>query len=146
VTVGVRVRGSGRDPQASIFSQPAMGEADALSYLVIGRPMAQASTAEGANLRNSAVALGLKQAMPITDQLGQAVGLDELGLDPDSVDTGAVMAGKQITSDLYVRYSYGLFSRLGALLLRYRLNNRLSLEARSSEDQSLDLIYTRERK
>ena len=146
VTVGVRVRGSGRNPQASIFSEPAMSETDALSYLVIGRPLAQASNAEGANLRNSAVALGLKQAMPITDQFSEAVGLDELGLDPENVDTGAVMAGKQINSDLYVRYSYGLFSRLGALLLRYRLNSSLSLEARSSEDQSLDLIYTRERK
>lgn len=146
VKVGVRVRGSGRAPQAAIFSDPAMSEGNALSYLVIGRPLAQATSSDGASLKNSAVAMGLKQALPITDQFGEAVGLDELGLDPDNTDTGSVMAGKQITPDLYVRYSYGLFSRLGALLLRYQLNSRLSLEARSSEDQSMDLIYTRARK
>jgi translocation and assembly module TamB len=145
-TVGVRVRGTGQAPVASIFSEPAMSEADALSYLVIGRPLAEATSAQGTNVTNAAVALGLQQAMPITDQLSQAVGLDELGLDPDNVDTGSVMAGKRITPDLYVRYSYGLFNRLGAVLLRYRLNSRLSLEARSAQDQSMDIIYTRERR
>ncbi|MDH3588402.1 MAG: hypothetical protein OEQ74_03240, partial [Gammaproteobacteria bacterium] len=59
-------------------------------------------------------------------------------------DTGAIMAGKQIHPSLHVRYSYGLFNRIGALLLRYRLNNLFSLEARSAEDQSIDVVYTHE--
>ncbi|NNM19928.1 MAG: hypothetical protein HKO55_01470, partial [Gammaproteobacteria bacterium] len=144
VKVGIRLSGTGREPVSNIFSQPVMAESDALSYLVIGRPLADATAAEGRSIQNSALLLGAARAAGITNQVGQRVGLDELQLDTNNVDTGAIMAGKQIRPDLYIRYSYGLFSRLGALLLRYRLNNRISLEARSGEDQSLDLIYTRE--
>ncbi|NNF62497.1 MAG: hypothetical protein HKN06_14370, partial [Gammaproteobacteria bacterium] len=144
VRVGIRLSGTGRAPVSNIFSEPAMAEADALSYLVIGRPLAEATAAEGRSIQNSALLLGAARATAITDQIGRSVGLDELRLDTRNVDTGAIMAGKRIGPDLYIRYSYGLFSRLGALLLRYRLNNRISLEARSGEDQSLDLIYTRE--
>ena len=145
VKVGVHLRGTGQAPEATVFSQPAMSEANALAYLLLGRPLSDASSAEGDTLKKSAVALGLKRAVPVTDQIGRAVGLDELGFDADEADTGAIMAGKQLTPDLYVRYSYGLFSRLGALLVRYRLSSKLGLEARTAEDQSLDLIYTRER-
>ncbi len=145
VTVGVRVGGTGQTPVATIFSRPAMSEANALSYLVIGRPLAEASGSQGAELKNAALALGLKQAVPVADEIGRSVGLDELGLDTEDSTGGAVMAGKQLTRDLYVRYSYGLFNSIGALLLRYRLSNSLNLEARSAEDQSMDLIYTRER-
>ena len=121
-----------------------MAESDALSYLVLGRPLADATRSEGDDLMQSAIALGLRQAMPIASQIGRSMGLDEFGLDTDDTDGGAVMAGKQISRDLYVRYSYGIFNRLGALLLRYELNDRFSLEARSSQDQSLDLMYKRE--
>ncbi|NNF67449.1 MAG: hypothetical protein HKM98_08065, partial [Gammaproteobacteria bacterium] len=145
VTVGVRIAGTGQSPEATIYSVPSMPEAEALSYLVIGRPLASATDAEGEQLKNSAILLGLKQALPIADQIGRAVGLDELGLDTSSTDTGAIMAGKQVGSDLYVRYSFGLFDRIGALLLRYRVNRNVSLEARSAEDQSLDVIYSRGR-
>ncbi|MDJ0654193.1 MAG: translocation/assembly module TamB domain-containing protein [Xanthomonadales bacterium] len=146
VKAGIRLRGTGSSLESSVFSEPAMAESDALSYLILGRPLAEATRSEGDDLMNSAVALGLRQAMPIASQIGRSIGLDELGLDTDDTDGGAVMAGKKISPDLYVRYSYGIFNRLGALMLRYELNERLSLEAKSSQDQSLDLMYKRERR
>jgi hypothetical protein len=42
-------------------------------------------------------------------------------------------------------YSYGLFNRLGGFLLRYQFNDRLSLETRSGDEKSMDLLYSIEK-
>jgi autotransporter translocation and assembly factor TamB len=41
-----------------------------------------------------------------------------------------------------VEYGYGIVDQLGRLLLRYRLNNRLTLESTSGQVNSLDVIYS----
>ena len=43
------------------------------------------------------------------------------------------MAGKYLSPKVYIRYSYGLFNRIGGLLLRFKVNDRLSIETRSGE-------------
>ena len=93
----------------------------------------------------AALALGLKQATRLTQQIGQTVGLDQLAITGDGGDSTALVAGKQINSRVYARYTYGVFSRVGALLLRYRLSEHLTLEAGVGETQSIDILYTIER-
>ncbi|MCK6371599.1 MAG: translocation/assembly module TamB domain-containing protein, partial [Gammaproteobacteria bacterium] len=67
------------------------------------------------------------------------------GLAGGETDTTEVIAGKQLGDDLYVRFTYGLFNRIGKVLARYRLNRNFSIEAASGEDQSLDLVWSVER-
>ena len=55
------------------------------------------------------------------------------------------MAGKQIGPGLYIRYTYGLFNRLGGLAASYQLNEKLGVEARSAEHQSIEFTYTLKR-
>jgi translocation and assembly module TamB len=141
VTAGIDLRGPARNMVASVFSEPPMAESDALSYLVLGRPLEQATTTEGGQLSGAAVALGLRQAARITNQIGQAFGLDQLEVTGDGSSTTALVAGKQVSSRLYVRYAYGVFSQLGAILLRYKLSRRLTLETSTGESQSMDLLY-----
>jgi len=43
------------------------------------------------------------------------------------------------------RYSYGLFNRIGGLLLRFKFNEHLSVETRSGDQKSMDLLYTVEK-
>ncbi|MDH5572324.1 MAG: translocation/assembly module TamB domain-containing protein, partial [Gammaproteobacteria bacterium] len=43
ITAGINVRGSVNKPQLEIFSVPAMSQTDALAYLVLGRPLENAS-------------------------------------------------------------------------------------------------------
>ncbi len=43
---GVDVRGTLKSPQLSVWSEPPMAQADQLSYLLLGRPLAQATTSE----------------------------------------------------------------------------------------------------
>jgi translocation and assembly module TamB len=141
VTAGIELRGPAQNLVASVFSEPSMAESDALSYLVLGRPLQQSTAVEGSQLSGAAVALGLRQATRITNQIGQAFGLDQLEVAGDGSSTTALVAGKQVSSRLYLRYAYGVFSQLGSVLLRYRLSRRLTLETSTGESQSMDLLY-----
>ena len=141
VTAGIHLQGRAQTINSTVFSDPAMSEADTLSYLVVGRPLNQASESEGNELSNAAAALGVKQATRITEQIGQALGLDQLSLAGDGGDTTSLVAGKQVNSRLHARYAYGVFSRLGTLLLRYKMSRRLTLEAGAGEIQSINVLY-----
>jgi translocation and assembly module TamB len=145
VTVGVDLTGSVDAPVTRIFSEPAMGEADALSYLLFGRPLAAPDNDDPDQLRNAAVALGLRQAVPVIQRIGSSLGFDEFAIESTDVDAGALMAGKFLSPKLYVRYSYGLFNRIGGLLVQYRLNDRVSIETLSGDQKSMDVLYTIER-
>ena len=145
IIAGIRLSGRAQNLSSTVYSTPTMSDADALSYLVIGRPLSQATQSEGGELSGAAVALGLRQATRITDQIGQSLGLDELAIAGDGGDSTALVAGKQINTRLYARYAYGVFSRLGTLLLRYRLSRSLTLEAGAGENQSIDVLYSIEK-
>jgi translocation and assembly module TamB len=145
IIAGMDIRGRADALASTLYSDPAMSEAEVLSYLVTGRPLTQASSVDGQLMGDAAFSLGLRQASAITNQIGQSVGLDELALEGANQDAAALVAGKQISPNLYARYRYGVFSSLGELLLRYSLTESLSVELGTGEFQSLDIQYTIER-
>lgn len=141
VTVGIELRGRAKNPSSTIFSDPAMSETDTLSYLVLGRTMQTASTADGNQVADAAFALGVRQAALITNQIGLSLGLDELAIEGSNQSTVSMVAGKQINSRLYARYAYGVFARVGNLLLRYQLSEKFTIEVGAGDSQSMDLLY-----
>jgi translocation and assembly module TamB len=149
VEVGVELTGTLKEPRTRVFSTPAMSEADALSYLLFGRPVsgnnAGMGTEETSTLQTAALTLGLQQALPVVQRFGNTLGLDELTVQSTETDAGALMAGKYLSPRVYIRYSYGLFNRIGGFLLRFRVNDRLSIETRSGDSESMDLFYTVEK-
>jgi translocation and assembly module TamB len=150
VTVGIELGGTVQEPRTRVFSTPTMNEADALSYLLFGRPVTMpggggADAEQSSTLQAAALSLGLRQALPAVQRLGTSLGLDELTVQSTASDAGAVMAGKYLSPRVYIRYSYGLFNRIGGLMLRFRVNERLSLETRSGDQKSMDLLYTVEK-
>ena len=56
-------------------------------------------------------------------------------------DCMRVGAAIRLNRDLYFRYTYGAFSRLGGALLRYRLNKRISLQAQTGDTHSIEVRY-----
>lgn len=144
-TVGVQLTGTLKTPVTRIYSDPALSEADALAYLLLGRPLSGTGEQETATLESAALAMGLQQALPVVQRIGDSLGLDELSIQTTDVDAGALMAGKYLSPKLYIRYSYGLFNRIGGLLVRFRVNERLSIETRSGDEKSMDLLYTVEK-
>ena len=145
VTAGIRVSGTAQRPESRVFSDPTMSEADAISYLVSGRPMQSANATDRSAIAGAALSLGVQQTSPLTQKLGSAVTLDELAMEGGTLDETRLVAGKQLSEDLYVRFAYGLFNRIGTVLARYKIGRNLSIEAASGEDQSLDLIYSVEK-
>lgn len=146
--VGVELTGTLKAPRTRIVATPAMSEADALSYLLFGRPAsnnAGMGTEETSVLQSAALSLGLQQALPVVQRIGTSLGLDELTVRSTTTDAGELMAGKYLSPKVYLRYSYGLFNRIGGLLLRFKINDRLSIETRSGDQKSMDLLYTVEK-
>ncbi len=145
ITVGVQLNGTLSVPQTTIFSEPAMNETDALSYLLFGRPIETASGGDSSVLQSAAISMGLRQALPAIERIGDTLRLDDFTIRNTDTDAGALMAGKYLSPNLYLRYSYGLFNRIGGLLLRYRITDRLSIETQSGDQKSMDLLYTVEK-
>lgn len=141
VLAGIRIGGTVRDPESTVFSEPPLPDAEALAYLLTGRPLSGATASESDQLTTAALTLGLSRAGAIASQITQEVGLDTLAVEGGATD-GRVLAGKRLSEDLYLEYAWGIFDQIGTLLVRYDLSDRLRLESRSGEQHSVDLIYT----
>ncbi|MGI9323797.1 MAG: translocation/assembly module TamB domain-containing protein [Pseudomonadales bacterium] len=149
VTVGVRARGLLVKPEFSLFSEPSMGDSDQLSYLVLGRPLEDNSSAESSLLAQAALALGMRGGNFLSDQFGGAFGVDQMGIETDAGsgnDSAAFVVGKYLSPKIYVSYGLGLLDSVSTLRLEYLLSSRWRLVTGSSTiDSGGDLIYTIER-
>jgi len=148
VTAGLSVSGTAKAPRTEVFAEPPMAEAEALSYLLLGRPLSGASDSDGALLARAALALGLERSAEVTQQLGRSLGLDEVGVGSTGsgdMESSALLLGKYLTPELYVRYALGLFDNVGTVELDYRLTDSVSVKAQSGRGQGMDLIYSIER-
>lgn len=135
VTAGLRLNGRADEPTTEVFSNPAMSQEQALSYLILGRPLS--SSGDGNAVGQAALAMGLSGSASVASELAQRLGLKDLQLD-DGGATG------QITERLSIRYGLGVLEPTSVVALRYELTKRLYLEAASGLASSLDLFYKRD--
>ncbi|AMB86105.1 hypothetical protein AWM79_12685 [Pseudomonas agarici] len=144
VVAGIRLSGSAEQPTTQIFSEPAMSQEQALSYLVLGRPLS--TTGEDNNmLAQAALGLGLMGSSSVTSDLAKNLGIQDFELDSQGsgVNTAVVASGK-ITEKLSLRYGVGVFEPANTIALRYLLSKRVYLEAASGVASSLDIFYKRD--
>jgi len=141
VTAGLLLSGTPDDLRSTVFSEPALSDAEALSYLIAGRPLEVADDEESNRIGQAAFALGLTGADKVIAQLQSKLGLDTLSLDSKD-DVGRIVAGRRIGGRLLVEYGYGLVDRLGTLLLRYQLNDRVVVETTTGTASTLDIVYS----
>ncbi|RDB43382.1 translocation/assembly module TamB [Halomonas sp. DQ26W] len=141
VIAGLRVSGFAAEPSLQIFSEPAMDEASALSYLLRGRAPRDGDT-DGA-LTAALVGLTLGQTGGAVGAIGQAFGIDDLALDTAGMgDESQVVVSGYLTEDLRISYGVGIFSPIAELTLRYTLWRNLYVQAVSGAAQAVDLVYT----
>ena len=146
VTAGINVKGTLNQPQLEIFSIPAMGETDALAYLLLGRPIENASNEDGAMMAKAALALGLSGGDSIARSLGDRFGLDDMRIDSSSKgDQAALVVGRYLSPRIYVSYGVGLIERVDTLTLRYKIAKKWELKIESGAYQGADILYTIER-
>lgn len=144
VVAGIRLSGSAEQPTTQIFSEPAMSQEQALSYLVLGRPLS--STGEDNNmLAQAALGLGLMGSAGVTSDLANKLGIQDFDLDTQgSGNNTAVVASGKITEKLSLRYGVGVFEPASTIALRYLLSKKVYLEVASGVASSLDIFYKRD--
>lgn len=140
VIAGVQVTGSADEPVVAIFSEPAMPQANALSYLLRGQDIDGES---GGNAMTTAlIGLSLAQSGKVVGKIGEGLGVQDLQLDTaGSGDDSQVTVSGYILPGLQVKYGVGIFNSVGEFTVRYRLMKDLYLEAVSGVDSAIDLLY-----
>jgi len=141
VIAGVRVTGTADEPKAEIFSDPAMSQQEALSYLLRGQGL-ESEQSDSAAMTSMLIGLGVAQSGQVVGKIGETFGVSNLALDTQGVgDSSQVVVSGYVLPGLQVKYGVGIFDSLATLTLRYRLMPKLYLEAVSGVDQALDLLY-----
>ncbi|HEU0276481.1 MAG TPA: translocation/assembly module TamB domain-containing protein [Rhodanobacteraceae bacterium] len=132
VTVGLSIRGTAQRPVLTVFSDPAMEQAEALSYLVTGRPLNDLKSGEGDTLGTAAQALGGLAGDRIAKTIGTRLGLEAGVSSSEALGGSAFTAGKYLSPRLFLSYGVGLFTPGQVVTLRYTLNRFLQFEAENA--------------
>ncbi len=168
VEVGVRLTGTALSPRIALFSDPEMPDAEKLSWLVLGVPLADASSgAQALALQQAAATLFGSDGGTVSGSINQQFGLDvlALGFSPatgqsevvgnrlggtglpgvaDSQDTAAlrevVTIGKRLASGVYVSYEQGLQGAWNLLRIQYDISRRLTLQLQTGSESAIDLL------
>lgn len=142
VVAGIRVTGPADEPSITIFSEPAKPQANALAYLLMGRDIGSDSGSTSAALTTSLIGMSISSTGALVGELGEAFGVRDLTLDTAGAgDNSQVTVSGYLSRDLQIKYGYGIFNAIGEFTLRYRLMRSLYLEAVTSLDNAVDLLY-----
>ncbi len=166
VEVGVTITRTAAAPLVRMHSDPPMSDAEALSWLVLGRAPDQGG---GENIALAQAAAGLLSGASegYPTRVARAIGVDEISIrsgtfgiasllpargvagslrsDEASAATVAgeiITIAKNINDALTLSYEQAISDTTRFLQLNYRLSERLSVVARGGTDNALDLVYS----
>ncbi len=132
VTAGIHVTGRAQQPRVDVWSDPAMSQSEALSYLVLGRSLSLASSDQAQQVNAASAALSAGSGL-LAAQIGAKLGLDDAGVSQSRALGGAVIGvGKFITPKLYIGYGVSLIGSGSVLTLKYLLRRGFDIEIESS--------------
>ena len=146
VTAGLKVKGSLKKPQVELFSIPTMGQTDTLAYLLLGRPIENATGNEGEMMAKAALALSLIGGDSLARTLGERFGLDDMRVESsNNGEQASLFIGRYLSPKLYIGYGVGLIESFNTFNVRYQISDKWQLRGESGENQSADILYTIER-
>ena len=155
VEAGVQLTGTVKLPQVRVTSNPPVPENEALAWLVTGQAPSS-STTPGTTGRTDYGALSAASAMllsrggkPLSAQIAQSVGLDEISLQSVGASGTAgtanqvVVLGKRISDRLTLGYEQGLSLATSALRLEYALSRSVTVRAEAGAISGVSIVYRR---
>ena len=137
VTAKLRVTGTAQKPKLDVFTDPAMSQTDAMSYLLTGKSASDLHGEDGAMVSSAAQSVSSVLGNRLAKKLGGKVGfVDEVGVEQNT-DLGgsAFTVGKYLSPRLFVSYGVGLFEPGNAITVRWQFTERWSLEANDTPDE-----------
>jgi translocation and assembly module TamB len=146
VTTGIKVEGRASAPRATVYSDPAKSESEALSYLALGRPLDSLSGAEARQLGAAKSALNAGTGL-IASELGSRLGLDDAGVTESRALGGDVLSvGKYLSPKLYVGYGVSLLGTGQVMMLKYLLRKGFDIQIESSTVENRASVNWRKEK
>jgi autotransporter translocation and assembly factor TamB len=154
----VNIRGTLKEPQIELRSNPPLEQADILALVVFNQPLSQLGEGEQVTLAARAQALA---ASAVVGQLAQSIGgalnLDtfEIELAPETGTDALVTLGQQVGRNLYLKVQQGVGDQaLTNVILEYELMRWLRLQTnvvqgsstqqsvfRRTQDTGADLVF-----
>ncbi|MEO8018793.1 MAG: translocation/assembly module TamB domain-containing protein [Pseudomonadota bacterium] len=137
---GLRIAGSAQRPIITVISDPNVGEADALSYLVTGRSLSDVGSASGRSqdaLASATQSLEGAAGGLVAKRIGKRLGLDEAGVEENEMIGGsALTVGEYLSPRLYLSYGVGLFEPGEVIGLRYRLSHEMAVKVQRGTEET----------
>ncbi len=143
VTAGVNVRGRLRNPQVSFFSDPSLTQSQIVSLLVAGGNL---ESLQKNGTQPAGGELLLQGGAIVAQQIGARIGVDDVGVETDTLNQTSLVLGKFLNPRLYVSYGVSLTEALNTLKLRYTLGDGWTVKLEAGQQiRGTDLVYTIER-
>jgi translocation and assembly module TamB len=136
VTAGLRVQGTAQVPVLTVFSEPALEQSEALSYLITGRPLSALKSGESDLVGAAAQALGSATGDLLAKSIGARLGVDAAVADNTALGGAALTVGKYLSPKLYLSYGVGIFTPGEVITLRYKLSRLWELEAQNATTEN----------
>lgn len=148
ITAGVLVEGPADQLQSRLFSEPSMSDAEILSYIATGRPLASLGKDKAGDMMTAAeFILGPGTMMQeMQGKVQQATGLDVFEVSGDT-SGGQVRAGRKLSEDITVTVEQTVSKEATtALTLEYMLTRSVSVFARQTMNMAprVGLRYSKE--
>ena len=132
VTAGVDITGRATSPKATVWSNPATSQSEALAYLALGHSLSSASRSDIRQVNSATAALAAGGSL-LASQLGARIGLDSAGVTDNRTLGSAVFGiGKYLSPRLYVSYGVSLLGTGQVLTLKYLIRQGMSVEIEQS--------------
>jgi len=146
VVAGLMITGQAQSPTIKLFSEPAMEDADILSYIVLGVPLKQASQKDGAALSQAAASIGLLGAEKLVKRYAKYFGIDEVKVQSNTTTQEAsLVLGKYLSPNLYMSYAIGVGQAINTFQLQYKLSEHWVLKTESGISKAADILFTIEK-
>ena len=146
VTAGIRVEGRASAPRATVYSDPAKSESEALAYLTLGRPLSSLTGAEAGQLGAAKSALNAGTGL-LAAELGARIGLDDAGVtESRALGADVLTVGKYLSPKLYVGYGVSLLGTGQVLMLKYLLRKGFDIQIESSSVENRASVNWRKEK
>lgn len=145
VIAGVYVTGTLQSPKLAIFSEPPMDQTDALSYLILGKPLNSASSSQGNTLYGAASSAGLAGGALLAKKIGKLFGIQTSVEKTELKNTGQEQAtlflGRYLSPRLYVAYGVGIFETSNVFRVRYQLTKDWMVQTETGTETGGDVLF-----
>lgn len=149
VEAGVEISGTVRQPRVRLVSTPPVPDGEKLSWLLTGQGLDRAGRGDVAMLSMASASLLGQGRKPITQQIANTIGLDDISVreTPAGVTGGTsgqvVAFGKRISDRLSLVYEQGLTVANNALRVEYALSRSWTLRAEAGVVSSFGVYFRR---